>query len=73
MEVLSCGPIHTILQNVAYALPACRVLVRSNGAIETSQDNSAWAAVTLTNNQAELAAAFMRTTASSAIVTVKKA
>lgn len=73
MEVLSCGPAHTILQNVAYALPACRVLVRSNAAIETSQDNSAWAAVTLTNNQAELAAAFMRTTGASAIVTVKKA
>jgi hypothetical protein len=73
MEVLSCGPAKTILQNVAYALPACRVLVNSDGAIEMSQDNTNWSAVTLTNEQAELAAAFIRTTASSAIVTVKKA
>ncbi len=73
MEVLSCGPAYTILQNVAYAMPACRTLVRTTAAVETSQDNSTWAAVTTTNNQFENAAMFMRTTAASAIVSVKKA
>lgn len=72
MDLLLCGPAYTIAQNVAYALPVSRVLVRSNAAIETSQDNSTWAAVTLTNNQAELSAMFVRTTAATAIVTLKK-
>lgn len=72
MEMLSLGIAHTILQNVAYALPPCVVLVRSTAAIQTSQDNSTWAAVTLVNDQAELSAMFIRTTAASAIVSVKR-
>jgi hypothetical protein len=69
--LLTIGPIHTLLQNVGYAMPARAVRVRSNAAIETSQDNSTFAAVTLTNNEAELAAAFIRTTAATALVTLK--
>lgn len=65
---LTIGPVHTITQNVSMAMPHRRCLVRSDGAIETSVDESAWAALTLTNNQAETAAPFIRTTAASAKV-----
>jgi len=70
-ELLTIGTINTLVQNVGYALPARRVLARTTAAIETSQDNSTYAAVTTTNNQAELSAAFIRTTAATAIVTLK--
>lgn len=72
-ELLMCGQIKTLTQNLGYALPACRVLIRATAAVETSMDNSTYAAVTLTNNQAELSAAFVRATGSGTIVTVKKA
>lgn len=71
-ELLTIGPATTLVQNVGYALPANRVLCRASGAIETSQDNSTYVAVTLTNNQAELSAAFVRSTASGTIVTLKR-
>lgn len=71
-EILSCGPVYSLVQNQGYALPACRVLVRTTAAIETSQDNSTYAAVTLTNNQAELAAAFIRSTGASNLVSLKR-
>lgn len=71
-ELLTIGPVHTLVQNLGYALPAVRVLCRSTGAIETSQDNSTYAAVTLTNNQAELSAAFIRSTAVGSLVTLKR-
>lgn len=71
--LLSLGMIHTLTQNVVYALPAVICKVRSNGAIEGSQDGTNFVAITLTNNEAELACAFIRTTAATALVTVKKA
>jgi hypothetical protein len=70
-DLLTIGPVHTLVQNVGYALPARSVRVRSNGAVETSQDNSTYAAVTLTNNEFDTAAAFIRTTAATALVTVR--
>lgn len=65
---LTIGPVHTITQNVSMAMPARRCIIRSDGALETSTDESAWAAVTLTNNQAEIGAPFIRTTAATAKV-----
>lgn len=70
-ELLTIGPVHTLVQNQGYALPARRVLARSTAAIETSQDNSTFAAVTLTNNQAELSAAFIRSTGATNLVSLK--
>lgn len=72
-ELLMCGQIKTLIQNLGYALPACRVLVRATAAVESSMDNSTFAAITLTNNQAEVSASFIRATGSGTIVTVKKA
>jgi len=69
--LLTIGPVHTLTQNLGYALPARRVLARTTATIETSQDNTTFAAVTTTNNHAELAAAFIRTTAATALVTLK--
>jgi len=71
-ELLTIGPAVTMVQNQGYALPASRVLARVAGSIETSQDNSTYVAVTLTNNQAELAAVFVRSTASGTIITLKR-
>ena len=70
-DLLSCGPVYTLTQNIGYALPARSVRVRSSAAVETSQDNSTFAAVILTNNEFETAAAFIRTTAATALVSVK--
>ena len=72
-QALTIGPIHTIAQNVSWAMPARRCVIRSSAAIESSMDESTWAAVTLTNNQAEVSAPFVRTTAASAIVRVSAA
>ncbi len=70
---LTIGPIHTLSQNVSMALPGIGVLkVRSSAALETSMDESTWLAVTLTNGEAEISAPFIRTTAASAIVTVRR-
>lgn len=70
-ELLGIGPVYTLVQNQVYALPARRVLARSTGAIETSQDGTTFASVTLTNNQAELSAIFIRSTVASNIVSLK--
>jgi len=70
-ELLTIGVVHTLVQNIGYALPARRVLARASAAIETSMDNSTYAAVTLTNNQAELAAPFVRSTAASTLLILK--
>lgn len=68
-NVLTIGPVHTISQNVSMALPGRRAIkVRSSAAIESSMDESTWAAVTLTNNEAEVSAPFIRTTAATALV-----
>lgn len=62
-NVLTCGPVHTVAQNTSVALPAgVAIRVRASGAIESSLDESTWAAVTLTNNEAELSAPFIRPT-----------
>ena len=71
-NVLTCGPVHTLLQNVSTALPGWKVLkVRSSAALESSMDESTWLAVTLVNGEAEINAPFIRTTAASALVTVR--
>jgi len=73
LTALTVGPIYTISQNVSMAMPGIGVLkIRSSAAIETSMDESTWAAVTLTNNEAEVSAPFIRTTAATALVTLKR-
>lgn len=70
-ELLTIGPATTLVQNQGYAMPARRVLVRTSGTLEASMDNSSYTAVTTSNNQVELAAPFLRSTASGTIVTLK--
>lgn len=71
METLSAGPVYTMTQNITYALPPKRVLARASAAIETSLDDTTWAAVTLANGQAELAAPFVRSTAAATLISLK--
>lgn len=78
-EVLSCGPLQVMVQNVVYALPACRVLLFTDGAAPTLQQSdtvgfTANVAVVLTNGQAELAGGFIRcTNLATCNVTLRKA
>lgn len=61
---LTIGPVHTLLQNVSYALPPRKCLLYADtGTITVSSDGTNFTAVTLTNQQAELAAAFIKSTA----------
>lgn len=69
--MLTFGPVHTIAQNVSNALPGRRLCkIRSSAALESSMDESTWAAITLTNNEAECSAPFIRTTAATALVRI---
>jgi hypothetical protein len=68
-ELLTIGPVHSLVQNVIYALPARRILLYADtGTITVSADGSNFTSVTLTNNQAELAAAFIKNTGTTADV-----
>lgn len=73
---LSPGLVVSAIQNQIYALPAARVLLFAEGAptVEQSADGTNFVAVTLANNQAELAGAFLRvTSAGPTDIVVKKA
>jgi len=70
-EMLTTGIAHTLVQNQVYALPGCLVNIRSTAAVETSQDGTTFAAVTLTNNQADISAMFVRATGVGTIVSIK--
>ena len=63
--LLSAGIVVQPVQNQIYALPPCRCLLAVNGAgvtVEGSNDGVTFAAITLTNNQAEVGVAFIRIT-----------
>ena len=66
-QLLSIGPVQTLIQNQVYALPASRVLLFTDGAAPTLQQANdvgmaAAVAVTLAGGQAELAGGFLRCT-----------
>jgi len=71
--LLSAGSVLTLVQNQVYALPARMCRVRATGAIESSPDGdvSNFAAVTLSNNEADLGSGFLRTTAIGVILSIK--
>lgn len=68
-ELLTLGPLHVLVQNVVYALPARACYVASVGvAPEISVDGSTWASVP-SNNIA--AGQFIRSTGTTTSVTLK--
>ncbi len=74
--LLSLGYMQTMLQNVVYALPSRRVLIYAEGTptLLQSADGSNFTAVTInttTNNQAELAGAFVKVTSTDCDVLLK--
>ena len=72
-EVLSCGPAVAILQNVVYAMPACKVRVHSLAAVEISVDGIAWDALTGSETVgAEAASVFLRCPTGNTTVVLKK-
>lgn len=76
-EVISPGPVFSMIQNTVYALPASRCLLFTTGAPTLQQANdlamTAPVAVTLTGGQAELAGGFIRcTSAGPQLVVLKK-
>lgn len=78
-ELLSIGPILTLVQNVIYALPASRCLLFTDGAAPTIQQSTTVAftanvALVLTAGQAEVAGGFIRcTNLATCNITLKKA
>ena len=71
--VLSPGVVVRTVQNLVYALPASRcVIYADSGTLEQSADGSNFTAIVLTNNQAEVAGAFIRDTVGGSDVVVKK-
>lgn len=71
-NILSAGLIHTLVQNVVYALPSCLVHITSNAALEYSQDETNFTALTGANVLGVYcSAAFIRCPGGAAIVTLK--
>jgi hypothetical protein len=67
-ETLSAGPVHSILQNVVYAMPPRTVLVTSSVAVETSLNGTVWTALASGTNSS---APFLRCPTANATVTCK--
>ena len=65
-EYISCGPVTSILANVAYALPAVKCTLFAEGSPTITQSNTAAftasVAVTLTGGMATLAGGFVKST-----------
>lgn len=72
METLSAGRQYTVVEDVAYALPPTLNYIQASAAVETSIDNSNWAVLTGGTTGAVTAAAFIRCTGSTAIISVKR-
>lgn len=72
MILLTIGPVHTLVVNVVYALPAraCKVHVQGATAVaETSNDGITWTTpMTRTNDEFETAAGFLRLTTAGGLV-----
>lgn len=72
MILLTIGPIHTLVVNVVYALPARKVKVAVQGATavaEVSNDGTTFITpMTLTNGEFETAAGFLRLTTAGGLV-----
>jgi hypothetical protein len=70
---LTIGPVHSILQNVVYALPARNVRVLAGAAVEVSLDGTNFTALTgsaLTTG-VETSAAFVRCTTGNTSIILK--
>jgi len=78
-QLLSCGPITPLLQNVAYALPAVQCTLFSDTTTPAFQQSNtstftANVALTLTNGQVQVVGGFLRATAvGGATVILKRA
>jgi hypothetical protein len=65
------GPIETLTQNQAFALPARQVRVMASAAIEISLDGSTWAALANSTTGADCTAVFVRCTTTNALLACK--
>ena len=71
--LLTIGPVHLLVQNQSYATPTRRTMMYSDSAatMQGSTDETAWVALTLVNNQVEVAFPFVRSTAAGTRVSFK--
>jgi hypothetical protein len=70
-EFLTIGPVHDLVQNVVYGLPARMCWIHSTAALEISEDASAWNALTGANTVgAQVGAKFVRCPGGAAIVSL---
>lgn len=72
MDALTIGPIHTLVEDAVYALPARKVMVHASAAVEVSNDSTTgFVALSSSTTGVETSAAFVRCTTANALVTVK--
>jgi len=79
METIPIGRAHVMVTNQTYAVPGARVLINVQGlgagAIETSNNELVWTAITLDDDENfECAAQFIRSTtaADAAVISAKR-
>jgi len=71
MTTLTLGPVHSLTQNVIYALPARKSLLFSNAALQTDNDDAFGTASSISaNTSTEVASGFVRCTTGTALVRV---
>lgn len=72
-EALTIGPVHSLVQNQIYALPARRVLLYSDTVVEVSNTigTTGFTTVAASTTGVQTSAAFIRCTSGVALVTVK--
>lgn len=73
MDALLIGPINSIAQTTAYAMPARSVTVFSDQVLEVSNTTATtgWTRLTTTTTGVQCAATFLRCTTAAALVTLK--
>lgn len=60
MNSLLIGPVNSLVQNIAYALPARQVRIMAGAVVQASLDNSTWANVVNSDTGADITAVFVR-------------
>jgi hypothetical protein len=70
LKVLTIGPVHTITQNIAYALPARNVRIQSGAAVQVSLDSTTgFTALSASTTGVETSMPFVKcTTANTTII-----
>jgi len=72
LTLLTIGPVHDILQNIVYALPARKTRMQADAVVETSlQSTTGFTAVAASTTGVETSASFVRCTTANTKISLK--